>query len=83
MEPNLPKELVEALEQKKADMKHNWMYSFMPATNGERAVYLVAYCKVCDNGVTVRLSTDSRVGKAIVTRANVPKWGCSPVQELD
>ena len=78
-EKGLPPELVEALKDKdSAQLKHNWMYSFMPG--GESVVWLVAYCKVCDTGVSSRLMTDYKPGHAKITKMNIPKWGCIPVE---
>lgn len=76
----LPPEMIEALQQKnRAQMKHNWMYSFMPVTD---MIYLVGYCKVCDTSVSSRLETGSIIGSAVITKSNIPKWGCVPPEEL-
>lgn len=72
----LPKELIDALENKEqAQMKHTWMYSFMPA--GQYKIYLVAYCKVCNNSVASLIPTFDGMG-ARVSYSGIPKWGCIP-----
>jgi hypothetical protein len=58
-------------------MKHNWMYSFMPVGD---EVFLVGYCKACDQGVSSLLPVSDY--KTIVREMDIPKWGCVPKQEL-
>lgn len=84
MEGELPKELIDALGQKeRAQMKHNWMYSFMPLHD---EIYLVGYCKTCDTSVSSVVETDyhsPQIGHvATLSKSNIPKWGCVPVGEI-
>lgn len=64
--------------------KHNWLYSFMMATEGFGAsydvIYLVAYCKQCDNTLSVPVSRDALITTPTIARAYVPKYGCEPVE---
>lgn len=59
--------------------RHNWLYSFMntpiSVANSPSPMYLVAYCKQCDQtlSVLVPVSADGRVR---LNKANVPKIGC-------
>lgn len=84
----LPPELLEALQTKEqAQMQHNWMYSFMPVRGSSHEafvysdeIYLVGYCKTCDNTVSSRVPYD--YVETVVNRAAIPKWGCVPKQEL-
>ena len=81
----LPEELKIALESKEQKMKHNWMYSFMPAREQVHdfvvdSIYLVGYCKVCDQTVAALVPHDSM--HTVVDRAYIPKWGCVPVDEV-
>lgn len=75
------------------DLLHQWMYSFMPVytegqvfeygdphQEGVGFIFLVGFCKICRNGVTVRLNNDLTSGKAIMTLTDVPKYGCVPVE---
>lgn len=72
----LPPEMLEALQTKeKAQMKHSWMYSFMPA--GKYKIYLVGYCKICNNSVSSLIPTNEGMG-ARVSYSGIPKWGCIP-----
>lgn len=85
---DLPDELLEALKNnEQAQMKHNWMYSFMPVRGSSKEafmyqdeIYLVGYCKICDQTVSSRVPYDF-VG-TVVNDACIPKWGCVPKQEL-
>jgi hypothetical protein len=75
----IPEEVLKALEDKnRAQMKHNWMYSFMPGKGG--MIYLVGYCKICNNAFTALVPHYNAHG-ASVTELDVPKWGCIPLQE--
>lgn len=84
----VPQELIDAVNSKAADLRHNWMYSFMPAA-GE-SIYLVGYCKQCDNTVSARVpygvaEIDYDIGKwvtpTVISRANIPKMGCKPTPQ--
>lgn len=79
-EIGLPAEVLAALESGEQDMRHNWMYSFMPL--GNDWIFLVGYCKTCDTGVSSRMNIDSAVGYSAETKMNIPKWGCKPVEGL-
>jgi hypothetical protein len=75
----LPPEMLEALQTKEqAQMKHSWMYSFMPVRN---EIFLVGYCKVCDTVVSSIVPYDIK-RKGLTMRAYIPKWGCVPLGEL-
>jgi hypothetical protein len=77
----LPPELLESLEKKESQLKHNWMYSFMPATiDGFSTIYLVAYCKICDTGVSSKMFINRLTYGSITTNMDIPKWGCIPIE---
>jgi hypothetical protein len=68
------------IDESKPD-KHNWLYSFMMAQDGIRDntnIYLVAYCKQCDNGLSVRVPKETNYSVRI-RRMHIPKTGCIPV----
>ena len=63
--------------------RHNWMYSFMsaaiPATRESyyySEIYLVGYCKQCDQTFTVLAPIDTVTNKIRLNRAGVPKNKC-------
>lgn len=85
----LPDDVVKALENSnEAQLKHRWMYSFMPLdmlaysnTKYTTDVFLVGYCPTCDTSVSVLVPV-AQNGSTQLSRSNIPKWGCVPVQEL-
>jgi hypothetical protein len=79
MSDELPAPLLESLKNKeRAQMKHNWMYSFMPAAMNQ--IYLVGYCKVCNQSVSANVPYSPR--NVTVRFMDIPKWGCIPDQEI-
>lgn len=84
----LPPEMLEALQNKEqAQMKHKWMWSFMPVRGSSTEmgvyadeIYLVGYCAMCDQTVSSFVPYDRF--NTVVNDAQVPKWGCIPKQEL-
>lgn len=66
-------------------VKHNWLYSMVPAHTDSVhkliGAYLTGYCKNCDQYFTKRMRVDydeSWNDNPVVRRAWVPKWGCTP-----
>lgn len=59
--------------------RHNWMYSFMSGTSNAGSsvyIYLVGYCKQCDQTFSRYVPTGYSSSEVSLSRAGVPKLGC-------
>lgn len=57
---------------------HAWLYSVVPTGNPQHPVYLVAYCRNCDNSYSKEIEllfVDFSEG--LLARAGVPRFGCT------
>jgi len=66
-----------AKEEKPAVVKHNWLYSVVPASVGGSTLlhpYLAGYCRSCDQGFSVPIPSDKNGLR--ITKMGVPKDGC-------
>lgn len=65
-------------------IKHNWLYSVVPLfttiPDETGGIFLVGYCKQCDSSFTKRLPVNRYATYPIVERADIPKWGCQPIE---
>jgi len=73
----ISKYLDEQEEEKPAVVKHNWLYSVVPASVGGSTLlhpYLAGYCRNCDQAFSVRIPSD--VNGLRVSKMSIPKDGC-------
>lgn len=69
-----------SVQEEKPDIKHNWLYSVIPASVNEtnNEIYLVGYCKQDNKYFTVLLNRDYLANYVVLGDLNIPKWGCQP-----
>ena len=84
---HLQEEIPSKIEQPPL-IRHNWLYSVVPDFPIEDnfggfiggGIFLVGYCKQCNNYFTARLNLDGVPNFVAIEKLDIPKWGCQPVE---